>query len=421
MRVEVFSIGFGKKIFSFKRGDTVYCVSMIPLGGYVKMFGEQGSEHVITEDDRKVSYSHKNPRQRIAIVLAGPIMNFFFAVVVFAAISQMGETVRGPFIASVEGDSVASKSGLQSGDKVLEANSRPVKSYEDFQKVLNENKGGSVQTKLLDVSGKEKTLSLPVVSVANPNIFSLEDQLGQVDGIEPLALNATVAVIAGSPAYALGLRSGDEIVSVNAQKMRLWTDFESRFITASEDLKLEVDRPSLELDENEMPKTKTRMTFSVAQANLKKYETMEAYGFDQPHLYLGTIMKGSPTEQAELMVYDRIISINSKPIVKWTDLQEAVKSYDGKEALNILIKRAGTDILKKITPKVTELTNAFGGIDKSFKVGISPLLNYAEPEMVTVRAETPIHALIHGTKRTVDVSVMSFVKLFQGQVSHGYG
>lgn len=420
VRVEVFSIGFGKKIFSFKRGHTVYCLSLIPLGGYVKMFGEQGSEMVVTDDDRKVSYSHKNPWQRIAIVLAGPMMNFLFAVLVFAVISQVGEQVRAPVVAAVTAGSEADKAGLKAGDKIIEANSETVRSYEDFQKILNRNKGSNVHATLVDASGAEKKLSLPVVSITNPNIFSLESQLGQVEGIEPLAQNATVAVIPDSPAYKIGLRTGDEIIAVNGQKIRLWTDFQKSFLTANQNLTLEIERPSLELDENEMPKTRTKLSLAIPQGEIKKFKTTEAFGFDQPHLYLGSIMKGTPAEQAELMMYDKIVSINRKPIVKWTDLQEIVKSFDGKEALSILIVRDGTQIMKKITPKVTELTNSFGGIEKSYKVGISPLLNYAEPETVVVRAQTPIHALIHGTMRTVDVSIMtfmSFVKLFQGQVS----
>ncbi len=85
VRVEVFSIGFGKKILSYKKGDTTYCLALIPLGGYVKMFGEHTAEHVKPEEE-KVSFTHKTVWQRIAIVLAGPLMNFFFAILVFSFI-----------------------------------------------------------------------------------------------------------------------------------------------------------------------------------------------------------------------------------------------------------------------------------------------------------------------------------------------
>jgi len=169
-----------------------------------------------------------------------------------------------------------------------------------------------------------------------------------------------------------------------------------------------------------MPKTKTKMSFSVPQAELQKYKTLASFGLEQPQLYLGNIVKGSPAAMADIMAYDKIVAINSKPVTKWLDILETIKAYDGKEALNILIKRDGTEILKKVTPTLTEQTTAFGATDKRYTLGIFTLLNYAEPEMVTVAASNPLQALVNGTIRTVDVSVMtlmSFVKLFQGQVS----
>src|SRR6478752_7177456 len=71
VRVEVFSLGFGKKILKYKKGDTTYALSIVPLGGYVKMFGEQPGDN-ISEEDKKVSFTHKTVWQRSAVVLAGP-------------------------------------------------------------------------------------------------------------------------------------------------------------------------------------------------------------------------------------------------------------------------------------------------------------------------------------------------------------
>src|SRR6478609_3936100 len=75
VRVEVFSLGFGPKLFKFKRGDTTYALSAIPLGGYVKMFGDDPTAQ-IDHADQKYSFTHKPVSQRFAIVLAGPIVNF---------------------------------------------------------------------------------------------------------------------------------------------------------------------------------------------------------------------------------------------------------------------------------------------------------------------------------------------------------
>src|SRR5688572_19351866 len=100
VRVEVFSLGFGKKIFSHKRGDTEYCISLIPFGGYVKMFGDDPTAEVPAEE-KKFAFNHKPVGQRIAVVLAGPLMNFFFAILLFMMITLIGEETIQPVIGDI--------------------------------------------------------------------------------------------------------------------------------------------------------------------------------------------------------------------------------------------------------------------------------------------------------------------------------
>lgn len=418
VRVEVFSLGFGKKLFSLKRGDTTYCLSIVPLGGYVKMFGEQGSEAVITEEDKKVSFSHKTVWQRIAIVLAGPLMNFFFAIFVFALIAEMGEQTRAAVIADVSADSPADKMGFKAGDKVLAVNAAVIKSYEDFQKSLNQAKGTTATTLVEDVSGQQKTITLDVRIVDNPNIFSLESKLGQIDGLLPYAASSVVAVLHDSAAYQAGFRTGDEIAEINSQKITRWAQLQNLILNAKEDLVVKLSRPANEAN-LEKP-VKTDLTLTIPLASLRNAKRLADIGFDSTELYLDQVMKDSPAAAADLNKFDKIISINSKPVTKWENISEIVKSFDGKEAMTFVISRDGAEIIKKITPKVSELTTAFGAIEKRFTIGITPYIIAAEPEFVVVKSESVIQSLTKGTTRTVDVAVMtamSFVKLFQGQVS----
>src|SRR5690606_13493358 len=90
VKVEVFSLGFGKKLLKYTHGDTTYALSMIPLGGYVKMYGESLQAEV-SDEDREKSFIHKPVGQRIAIVLAGPLMNLFFAFFLFVMIGIIGD------------------------------------------------------------------------------------------------------------------------------------------------------------------------------------------------------------------------------------------------------------------------------------------------------------------------------------------
>jgi regulator of sigma E protease len=418
VRVEVFSLGFGKKLLSYKRGDTVYCVSLFPLGGYVKMFGEQGSDQIKSEEDKLVSYSYKTPWQRIAIVLAGPLMNFFFAVLVFGGIAHFGEQTRAAVIADVAKSSPAEQMGFAAGDKILTVNSVPVKSYEDFQKNINKFKGSTVSALVQDVQGNQKTLSLNVSIVDNPNIFSLDSKLGQIEGVLPYAKSATIAVLADSPAYKIGFRTGDEITEVNSQKIIRLNQLDSVFLNAASDLVVKLERPVKESN-SEKP-IKTTLSLTIPAASLKNVKRLETFGFDNTELYLDQVVKDSPAALADLNKFDKMVSINSKPIKKWEDISETIKSFDGKDAMTFVINRDGAELIKKITPKVTELTNAFGGIDKRFTVGITPLLAFAEPEIIVVKSDSIFASTEKGFSHTIDISimtVMSFVKLFQGQVS----
>lgn len=458
VRVEVFSLGFGKKIFSYKKGDTTYCISLIPLGGFVKMFGEQSGEAgknsgavVMSEADKKVSFSHKTPWQRIAIVLAGPLMNFFFAIFVFSLIAEMGEQSRSAVVAAVAVSSPADQMGLKAGDRILEVNSVQIKSYEEFQNALNQFKNTQVPALVQSVDGTQKNLTLNVSDIENPNIFSLESRLGHIEGLLPYATSAVVAVMTDTPAYQAGFRTGDEIVEIsaqnaNAQKIASWAQLSSFFNelilrlnknakavdkkNATESITFKIIRPVESLTvpsqassaqgSGEGSVAETNLTLIVSYEQIKKIKSLSDFGFDSTELYLDQIVKDSPAAAADLRKYDKIIAINSRPISKWEDISETVKSFDGKEAMTFVISRDGAEIIKKITPKVTELTTAFGGVEKRFTIGITPYIMMAMPELTIVKSESIFHSLQKGTRRTIDISVMtvmSFVKLFQGEVS----
>ena len=94
VRVETFSIGFGPKLFRFKRGDTEYCASLIPLGGYVKMFGDDPlNKDAIPEHERAYSFTHKSKWARFWIVFGGPLANFILAFFIFFNLLLVGEKV----------------------------------------------------------------------------------------------------------------------------------------------------------------------------------------------------------------------------------------------------------------------------------------------------------------------------------------
>ncbi len=144
VRVETFSIGFGPELFGWHdRAGTRWKVSAIPLGGYVKMFGEQDEEDettAMTPEEQAVSFHHKPLGQRAAIVAAGPIANFLLAIVIFAILfATVGKPRPDAVVGAVLEGSAAEAAGFQVGDVILSIDGEPVPTFPDLQRIVGEN------------------------------------------------------------------------------------------------------------------------------------------------------------------------------------------------------------------------------------------------------------------------------------------
>ena len=143
VRIEVFSIGFGPELFGWNdKAGTRWKLSLLPLGGYVKMFGERGAsnsadEPPMTEADKAVSFHHKSLRQRAAIVVAGPLANFILAIVILTAMFlSIGEPFSPPDVGAVQAGSAAEQAGIQPGDVVTRIDGRAIDRFEDIQQIV---------------------------------------------------------------------------------------------------------------------------------------------------------------------------------------------------------------------------------------------------------------------------------------------
>lgn len=418
VRVEVFSLGFGKKLLTFKRGDTTYAISLIPLGGYVKMFGEQpGAE--ISEEDKKVSFLHKNVWQRIAVVLAGPLMNFFFAILVFFVVALMGEDLRSPVVGDIAENTPAYAAGLRSGDTVLAINNNSIQSWEDIGKALSlkEEKETQVSFKVRrEGSDEVETFSINAQAKPNPNVLSRAEYIANVDGMTPLSSGTTIGLEPQSPLLAAGMKTGDTITAINGQSVKHWRDLQNTLIQipASEALKFEVTK----LDDNFKP-TEIRTVDFTGDSKIRNY-SLASLGIVSSELFLQTVVKDSPAEEAGLKPLDRMISINSVVLRKWEDVINNIKDFSGEKPVDITVERGTETIALKITPKMSKQMTPAGVEEKRYVIGISPVVNTAFPDTIHIKAEGLGSAVVRGVEKTWDVTVMtvmSFVKIFQAKIS----
>lgn len=412
VRVEVFSLGFGKKIFQHKRGDTNYCISIIPLGGYVKMFGDQpGAE--VSEEDKKYSFTHKNVWQRISIVLAGPLMNFFFAIFVFFLVAFIGEDYRGPRIGDLAPGTAAYSAGFRAGDKIVAVNGNGVNTWDEFEAQLtNLNNTQAVVDIQRGNSSEKESLKVEVTSKANPNVLSTDEVVGDIEGLSPMSKAALIGVKPGSPLAALGLKTGDRVTAINGEKVLYWRDLEST-------LEKQPTSQTLQIDAERGGEKSETLSLTLAPIGLPKY-SFDSLKLESADLYLGTIIDGTPAKAAGLMPGDRIVQVDDSKIEKWEDVIAAVKAYNGKDGVKIQVLRDGELVQKTIVPQMISQMTSSGSEDKRFTIGVSPFINYAMPDIVKVSTSNPVEAIKIGVQRTWDISVMtvmSFVRLFEGKVS----
>ncbi len=190
VKVETFSIGFGKRVLSKKIGDTVWAISLIPLGGYVKMKGQDDINPLHKSKDED-SYNSKKPWQRIIILLAGPFANFLVAFLIYFGASQIGTYLSplfdyshyiSPTIGNFSKESPAKSAGLKIGDRILEINGVRVERWNNLKDII-ESQDGNL---LIKVLRENSILDFEV----QPTIQSLKNKFGEtierrVIGISP--------------------------------------------------------------------------------------------------------------------------------------------------------------------------------------------------------------------------------------------
>jgi regulator of sigma E protease len=218
VRVLTFSLGFGPKLLAFKRGDTEYCISAIPLGGYVKMAGENPDDARTGASDEFLS---KSKWERFQVLIMGPVMNLALAIVVMALVLYQGApqaafSSRPPVIGSVESGSVAESGGIRPGDLVVSVDGREVETWDRFAMAIGTKANRQVSLVLVR-DGKPLNLLLTPRPVD-------KFETGQI-GVGPTRRPQVAGLVNGGPAEQAGLRTGDVIISANGEAVSTDTRF----------------------------------------------------------------------------------------------------------------------------------------------------------------------------------------------------
>ena len=224
VKVLKFSLGFGPKLFGRQVGDTEYLVSAIPLGGYVKLFGEDGTEP-ISATEQKQSFIHQSLPNKMLIVAAGPGFNFILSYLIFTAMLAWGSPIFvpnidniAPVIEAISPDSPAEQAGLQVKDRIIRANENEVSTLVELYTIVKDRGGRPVTLDVLRGNTVKTLIITPKVEMSADQPDSPQYVLG-IEDHPPLV----GGVIPDSPAMAAGLQKNDRIIRINDLPISTWT------------------------------------------------------------------------------------------------------------------------------------------------------------------------------------------------------
>lgn len=217
VRVDVFALGFGPRLFGFRRGDTDYRVCALPLGGYVKMKGENPDETICGEPDEFLS---RPKYQRFLVLLNGPLMNVALAFVLFTMVFTNGiqvETWRDDpvLIGWIEPESAAATTELAADDLIVAVDGDPMPTWQEFELRVMMSGGQEIDLTVQNDTGTRTIAVIP--ERIGP---SAQGKLGASPHFAPLI----GSFVAGSPAEESGLETGDRFVEINGAPVSRWAE-----------------------------------------------------------------------------------------------------------------------------------------------------------------------------------------------------
>lgn len=453
VRVETFSIGMGKKFLRFRRGETEYALSLLPLGGYVKLLGQDPREEVPPElADR--SFREKALWQRAAIVLAGPFFNAALAVAVFVGLYQVGIPAQAPVLVRVLPNSPAAAAGFRSGDRVSAVEGGPegevrIRELADLERAIGEAAdqpltfrveralGGSpdagverVQVAFTPILGPERDSSTgiiktrgtipgveyaepgPVLSVNEsswaaqrqvPNLFWVEEVIFPSNGIEQSLKVESFADLERTWRKAAGALARTEQGKITLKGRRV--------ILAPEGTKAPQTPPE-------------EQSFNLAWTSAREAipASLEAAGIFSAELSITDVKPNSPADKLGLKAGDRITALNGQAVHGFQSFRTLLQKEAGAHhELKMSWVRAGKSMESTVRPELVDARDPFTEAKKSqFQIGAMFLPIQAPPPEVVVKGESLSDTVRLGFSKTVKLTASmleSFYLLAKGEIS----
>ncbi|MBF0207606.1 MAG: RIP metalloprotease RseP [Oligoflexia bacterium] len=425
VRVEIFSIGFGPKLFRFVRNGTEYALSLIPLGGYIKMFGDDPlNEKPISEEEKRYAFNYKGKWARFWIVFGGPLFNFVLAYGIFFILLIAGEKIPMAKFGMLSKDSFLSVQGVQSGDVLHRVNDVYIQGITDFGFGENDN------IRSIGVKRKIKTANNKIVDkdfdiVINVSFKRFMEELFKY----PPHFRRPIVVDVRGNKYGVSSIKGvvdwtkslEDIVLDRPQSLYLY-----RFIDESAILnRAEGEsgaKGSNEVrdseSENYWVDYKIETVINIANEAQSVFESLSSNGFYMHDLQVKKLLDGGAANKAGIRSGDILVSINNVKIYSFDDLRRElfeVSKKDIKSSVSIQYYRNTSLNTMTVYPDVQDEEGK-----KVFKLGIYSSAEFVPLSFVQSDPQNVFSALYLGLIRSWDAftsTVMGVKKLIMREVS----
>lgn len=418
VKVLTFSIGFGPKIFRFRGRETEYCISLLPLGGFVKMLEENRQEPVLPEDQTR-TFEAQALWKRVIITLAGPAMNVLFPVLLYFSVF-IGETRFSPPTVGFVLPGHPAEGKLLPGDRVLAIDGEHISTFAELARIIGESPGRELRLTVFRNNDHVDVVVVPEEKVIHKPL-DIVDRVGEI-GIKP---NRPAAVIGisrpDSPAYRAGLRTFDLVTEIRGKPIKTFADLETALSdNHGETVPVTYMRPI------KVPRALGGM------AELAVYESGVAAlspesnpgdiftrtGIESADLYIFDVTEGSAEWNADMRPGDRIVDVDQAEVTAWATFQEKLLATPDKPHVITWVrngqKKSGTILLRR-----EDWIDEYGQRRPKYfmrAMNWSPTV----PEPAVEHASLMTFALKSALAETYDVMrfiVVGIVRIAEGRVS----
>ena len=410
------AIGFGRWRLAFHRGETEYVAAWLPLGGYVKMVGEnpdvedlvQGEEPPLAPGEEHRAFNNKPVWQRLLILFAGPGMNLLLPVLIFATVLGIGMPRPDPVIGTVEPASPAERAGLEVGDRIVTIAGQPVRWWGEFDDAIRARAGERTALRI-ERDGELLDVELPVESRAGLDLYGSDAQVGFA-GVGHSRLAAVIGVPDADAAVTrTELHPGDLVTRVDGEPVEDWSEFAARYAgAAGESVVLGVERL---VGDDESPRKLEVTVPALGSAG--------ALGVVPATVLVDQVSPDSAAARAGLERGDLIVAVDGEPVGSFASFSERVRASGGRP-LELVYARAGERREVRIEPERKEVDTGLGIPEERWLIGITAQAAAVPGVMGVDREQNPLVSVPRAIGMTADLTrtfLGGFSRLVTGEVS----